>query len=69
MRYSATLIINVCNLLEGKELNNFGKLNDLLHRVMKMDYALMDGKVKCRLRQDIRNVMVIENGRLMYKEF
>lgn len=69
MKYTATLLIDVCDLLEGKELNNFGKLNDLLHRVMKMDYALMDGKLKCRLRQDIRNMMVIENGRLIYKEF
>ena len=69
MRYSATLLINVCDLLEAKEIDNFGNLNDLLHRVMKMDYALMDDKVKCRLRQDIRNMMVIENGRLYYKEF
>jgi hypothetical protein len=69
MRYSATLLINVCDRLEGKELNNFGKLNDLLHRILKMDYALMDTKLKCRLRQDIRNMMVIENGRLIYKEF
>lgn len=69
MRYSATLLINVCDRLEGKELNNFGKLNDLLHRILKMDYALMDVELKCRLRQDIRNMMVIENGRLIYKEF
>lgn len=69
MRYSATLLINICDRLEGKELNNFGKLNDLLHRILKMDYALMDTKLKCRLRQDIRNMMVIENGRLIYKEF
>lgn len=69
MRYSATLLINVCDLLEGKELNNLGKLNDLLHRVMGMDYALMDGKLRCRLKRDIRDMMVIENGRLIYKEF
>lgn len=69
MRYSATFLINVCNLLEGKELNNFGKLNEVLHNIMGMDYALMDGKLKCKLRNDIRNMMVIENGRLIYKEF
>jgi hypothetical protein len=69
MNYTATFIIEVCDLLEAKEIDNFGKLNDLLHRVMGMDYALMDGKLRCRLKRDIRDMMVIKNGRLYYKEF
>ena len=69
MEYTATYLIEVCDLLEGKELNNMGNLHDLLHRMMKMDYALMDRKVQCKLKRDIRNMMVIENGKLQYKEF
>lgn len=69
MKYTATFIIEVCDLLEGKQLNNFGKLNEVLHNVMGMSYALMDGKLRCRLKRDIRDMMVIENGRLIYKEF
>lgn len=69
MNYSATFIIAVCDLLEGKQLNNFGKLNEVLHNIMGMSYALMDGKLRCRLREDIRRMMVIENGKLQYKEF
>lgn len=69
MKYTATFLINICDLLEGKQLNNYDKLNEVLHNIMGMDYALMDSNLKCKLRRDIRDMMVIENGRLIYKEF
>lgn len=69
MKYNATFLIEVCDTLEGKSISNFDELNDLLSRCLKSTYSLLDVDTKTRLRKDVRDMMIIENNQIFYKEF
>ena len=69
MKYSATFLIETCDILEGKQINSFGELNDLLSRCLKSTYSLLDASLKERLVNDVKSMMTIENNQLFYKEF
>jgi len=75
--YSATDLINICDMLEGKKIdtwdytyNNIDGLKSRLSNLIGLDFSLNGEDFRSKLFNDIKNMMFIDNeGKLQYKDF
>ncbi|HBF7477426.1 TPA: hypothetical protein ACKE3B_002207 [Clostridioides difficile] len=70
---TATDLINICDLLEGKTIGETGVYNSLstrLGNLIGLDWALKGEELRQQLIQNINNMMYLDNeNKIQYKEF
>ena len=69
MKLTATYLIEVCDLLEGKQIKDWRNLSTIMHNIIGMDYSTMTVAMKKQLMTRVKEMMTIEHNQLFYKEF
>ena len=74
--YSATEFLDLCDWLEGKYIGHWdnkdrrNNLDSAISNIIGVDYATNGEKFRNKLKNDIKDMMEIdEEGCLMYKDF
>lgn len=68
--YRATDLINICDMLEGKNLGSWDNLKSRLNDLIGLDFSLNGENFRIKLCNDIKNMMILDHeGKLQYKDF